>query len=201
MEELAHRPRGLILVTGTTGSGKSTTLASMIGSVNKSERRNIITIEDPIEYLHPDEKSVISQREIGADTRSFPEGPRRVLRQDPDIIMIGEVRDSETMSIALMAADTGHLVMSTLHTVDAAITFRSGGRESGDTCLTFSTSKANETRSSTASPIPRVSGAPAGSLPRRAQGVGAIPECTSGTALPAHAKPARYGLRAPMILR
>jgi twitching motility protein PilT len=122
VEELSHKPRGLILVTGTTGSGKSTTLASMIGSVNKSERRNIITIEDPIEYLHPDEMSVISQREIGADSRSFPEGLRRVLRQDPDIIMIGEIRDSETMSIALMAADTGHLVMSTLHTINASQT-------------------------------------------------------------------------------
>jgi twitching motility protein PilT len=122
VEELAHRPRGLVLVTGTTGSGKSTTLASMIGSVNKAERRNIITIEDPIEYLHSDVKSIISQREIGADSRSFPEGLRRVLRQDPDIIMIGEVRDSETMAIALMAADTGHLVMSTLHTVNASQT-------------------------------------------------------------------------------
>ena len=122
VEELAHKERGLILITGTTGSGKSTTLAAMIDSVNKSERRNIITIEDPIEYLFPDRMSIISQREIGSDCRSFPEGLRRILRQDPDIIMIGEVRDSETMSIALMAADTGHLVMSTLHTVDAAQT-------------------------------------------------------------------------------
>lgn len=122
VEELAHRERGLILLTGTTGSGKSTTLAAMIDSVNKKERRNIITIEDPIEYLFSDIKSIVSQREIGSDCRSFPEGLRRILRQDPDTIMIGEVRDSETMSIAMMAADTGHLVMSTLHTVDAAQT-------------------------------------------------------------------------------
>ena len=122
VEELAHRQRGLILLTGTTGSGKSTTLAAMINSVNKKERRNIITIEDPIEFLFPDHMSIISQREIGTDCRSFPEGLRRILRQDPDIIMIGEVRDSETMSIAMMAADTGHLVMTTLHTVDAAQT-------------------------------------------------------------------------------
>ncbi len=122
VEELAHRQRGLILVTGTTGSGKSTTLAAMINSVNEKERRNIITIEDPIEFLFVDKKSIISQREIGSDCRSFPEGLRRILRQDPDIIMIGEVRDSETMSIAMMAANTGHLVMSTLHTVDAAQT-------------------------------------------------------------------------------
>jgi twitching motility protein PilT len=122
VEELAHKQRGLILLTGTTGSGKSTTLAAMINSVNKKERRNIITIEDPIEYLFPDIKSVISQREIGTDCKSFPEGLRRILRQDPDTIMIGEVRDSETMGIAMMAADTGHLVMSTLHTVDAAQT-------------------------------------------------------------------------------
>jgi twitching motility protein PilT len=122
VKELAHRERGLVLLTGTTGSGKSTTLAAMINSVNKKQSKNIITVEDPIEYLFPDVKSIISQREIGTDCRSFPEGLRRVLRQDPDIIMIGEVRDAETMSIAMMAANTGHLVMSTLHTVDAAQT-------------------------------------------------------------------------------
>jgi len=122
VEELAHRERGLILLTGTTGSGKSTTLAAMIESINRQEKKNIITIEDPIEYLFSDKKSLISQREIGSDCRSFPEGLRRILRQDPDVIMIGEIRDSETMKIALMAADTGHLVMSTLHTVDASQT-------------------------------------------------------------------------------
>jgi twitching motility protein PilT len=122
VKELAHKERGMVLLTGTTGSGKSTTLAAMINSVNQSDSRNIITIEDPIEYLFPDIKSIISQREIGTDCRSFPEGLRRILRQDPDTIMIGEVRDAETMSIAMMAADTGHLVMSTLHTVDAAQT-------------------------------------------------------------------------------
>lgn len=122
VEKLALRPRGLVLVTGTVGSGKSTTLASMIDSINRSMARSIITIEDPIEFLHRDDKSLISQREIGLDTDSFAGALRHILRQDPDVILLGEIRDRETMAIALMAADTGHLVLSTLHTVDAAQT-------------------------------------------------------------------------------
>jgi len=122
VEQLALRPRGLVLVTGTVGSGKSTTLASMIDSINRRLARNIITIEDPIEFLHRDEKSLISQREIGLDTESFEGALRHILRQDPDVILLGEIRDRETMSIALTAADTGHLVLSTLHTIDAAQT-------------------------------------------------------------------------------
>ena len=120
VRELAFSPRGLILVTGRTGSGKSTTLASMIDAINSTTTRNIITIEDPIEFLHRDNLSFIHQRELGLDTRSFHDGLKYVLRQDPDIILVGEVRDLETMRTALMAADTGHLVLSTLHTIDAA---------------------------------------------------------------------------------
>lgn len=119
---LAGEERGIILVTGTTGSGKSTTLASMINLVNRSTAKHIVTIEDPIEFLHRDEKSLINQREVGTDTASFARALRRVLRQDPDIILIGEIRDSETAQIALSAAETGHLVLSTLHTVDATET-------------------------------------------------------------------------------
>ncbi|MEA1913227.1 MAG: PilT/PilU family type 4a pilus ATPase [candidate division WOR-3 bacterium] len=119
LEEMALAIRGLILVTGTTGSGKSTTLASMLEYLNKNKRKHIITIEDPIEYLLSDKKSIISQREIGTDTKSFRSSLRHVLRQDPDIIMIGEIRDTETMETALKAADTGHLVFSTLHTLNA----------------------------------------------------------------------------------
>jgi twitching motility protein PilT len=122
VEELALRPRGLILVTGVTGSGKSTALASMIQQINQHRRANIITIEDPIEFLHRDVLCHINQREIGNDTASFAQALRRVLRQDPDVIMIGEIRDLETLEIALKAADTGHLVFSTLHTTDAAQT-------------------------------------------------------------------------------
>lgn len=122
LAELALKPRGLILVTGTTGSGKSTTLAAMINHINKNQARNIITIEDPIEYLFRDEKSIISQREIGGDTVSFSSALKHVLRQDPDVIMIGEIRDKATMDVALKAADTGHLVMSTLHTLNATET-------------------------------------------------------------------------------
>jgi twitching motility protein PilT len=122
LKELALRPRGLIFVTGTVGSGKSTTLASMVSEINKTANKNIITIEDPIEFLHHDEKSIINQREIGSDTSSFHEALRHILRQDPDVILIGEIRDALTMEIALMAADTGHLVLSTLHTVDATQT-------------------------------------------------------------------------------
>jgi twitching motility protein PilT len=119
---LAFEERGIILLTGTTGSGKSTTLASMIDLVNHTMHKHIVTIEDPIEYLHRDAKSYISQREVGSDTASYTRALRRVLRQDPDIILIGEIRDAESAQIALSAAETGHLVLSTLHTVDATET-------------------------------------------------------------------------------
>ncbi len=122
IKDLALKQRGLIFVTGTVGSGKSTTLAAMIKEINQKASKNIITIEDPIEFLHHDEKSLINQREIGTDTTSFHEALRHILRQDPDVILIGEIRDALTMEIALMAADTGHLVLSTLHTVDATQT-------------------------------------------------------------------------------
>jgi twitching motility protein PilT len=122
VRDLSMSPRGLILVTGTVGSGKSTTLAAMVQAINTTVRKSIITIEDPVEFLIKDEKSIISQREVGMDTLSFHEGLRHILRQDPDVILIGEIRDIETMSIALMAADTGHLVLSTLHTTDSAQT-------------------------------------------------------------------------------
>jgi twitching motility protein PilT len=122
IRRLAIEERGIVLVTGTTGSGKSTTLASMIDLVNRSMRKHIVTIEDPIEFLHTDASSLINQREVGTDTVSFARALRRVLRQDPDIILIGEIRDSETAQIALSAAETGHLVLSTLHTVDATET-------------------------------------------------------------------------------
>ncbi|MDQ4127930.1 MAG: type IV pilus twitching motility protein PilT [Actinomycetota bacterium] len=119
---LAQEERGIILVTGTTGSGKSTTLAAMIDLVNHSMHKHIVTIEDPIEFLHRDDKSLINQREVGTDTLSFARALKRVLRQDPDLILIGEIRDSESAQIALSAAVTGHLVLSTLHTVDATET-------------------------------------------------------------------------------
>jgi len=122
INDLALRPRGLILVTGTVGSGKSTTLAAMVKHINQGLNASIITIEDPIEFLHRDEKSIINQREIGSDTASYHEALRHILRQDPDVILIGEIRDQETMEIALKAADTGHLVLSTLHTIDATQT-------------------------------------------------------------------------------
>jgi len=122
LEEIALKPRGLVLVTGITGSGKSTALASMIQFINEHRHANIITIEDPIEFLHRDINCNINQREVGTDTGSFGQALRRVLRQDPDIIMIGEIRDLETLEIALKAADTGHLVLSTLHTTDATQT-------------------------------------------------------------------------------
>ena len=120
--DLAMRKRGLILVTGTTGSGKSTTLAAMIGRINQALPLNIISIEDPIEFLHRDASGLIQQREVGSDTASFHVALRHILRQDPDVIMIGEIRDRETMEIALTAADTGHLVLSTLHTIDSTQT-------------------------------------------------------------------------------
>ncbi len=122
VEEIALEARGLILVTGTTGSGKSTTLASMIDYINQKKTCHIITIEDPIEFLHRDKKSVINQREVGFDTLSFSGALKSALRQDPDVILVGEMRDFETIETALVAAETGHLVLSTLHTVDAAET-------------------------------------------------------------------------------
>lgn len=120
--ELLYRPRGLILVTGPTGSGKSTTLASMIDIINRERDCHIITVEDPIEYYHSHKKSIVSQREVGRDVPTFREALRRALRQDPDVILVGEMRDLETMEAAISAAETGHLVFATLHTTGAAAT-------------------------------------------------------------------------------
>ena len=117
--KLAEVNRGIVLLTGTTGSGKSTTLAAMIDHINTTRARHIVTLEDPVEYLHRDKRSIVNQREIGADTECFPRAMRRILRQDPDVILIGEMRDEETVRTALSAAETGHLVLSTLHTLDA----------------------------------------------------------------------------------
>jgi twitching motility protein PilT len=122
LEDLSRRPRGLILVTGPTGSGKSTTLAAMIGQINNERSVHIITIEDPIEYLHTHRRSLINQRELGLDTRSFAQALRHALREDPDVILVGEMRDLETMALAITAAETGHLVFSTVHTNNAAQT-------------------------------------------------------------------------------
>lgn len=122
IRKIADESRGLILVTGTTGSGKSTTLASIVDYINSNRSVNIITIEDPIEYIHKDKKGIISQRQIGEDTESFSKALRAALRQDPDVILVGEMRDLETIEIALTAAETGHLVLSTLHTLDAVET-------------------------------------------------------------------------------
>jgi len=122
VQTLAEEHRGLILVTGATGSGKTTTLAAMIDHMNKTRTQHIITIEDPIEILHPDQGCIVNQREIGLDTTDFGQALRRALRQDPDIILIGELRDAETAQTALQAAESGHLVLSTLHTIDAAET-------------------------------------------------------------------------------
>ena len=119
---LAEEHRGLVLVTGATGSGKSTTLAAIVGHINSSRRQHIVTIEDPIEFLHDDRQCIVNQREVGLDTASFSEALRRALRQDPDVILIGELRDAETAQTAMQAAESGHLVLSTLHTVDAAET-------------------------------------------------------------------------------
>jgi twitching motility protein PilT len=119
VRDLAEEERGIVLLTGTTGSGKSTTLAAMIDHMNETMSKHIVTIEDPIEFVHADKRSVINQREIGMDTASFERALRRVLRQDPDVILIGEMRDEETVRAALSAAETGHLVLSTIHTVDA----------------------------------------------------------------------------------
>lgn len=122
VETLAGEHRGLILCTGATGSGKTTTLAAMVDHMNRTRRQHIVTIEDPIEILHDDHSSIVNQREVGLDTSSFGEALRRALRQDPDVILIGELRDAETAQTALQAAESGHLVLSTLHTVDAAET-------------------------------------------------------------------------------
>ncbi len=122
IKELAKKQRGLVLVTGPTGSGKSTTLASIIDYINKNRSAHILTLEDPIEYLHRHNKSIVNQREIGTDSKSFANALRSSLRQDPDVILVGEMRDLETISIALTAAETGHLVFSTLHTIGAAKT-------------------------------------------------------------------------------
>lgn len=122
LEGLSLRPRGLILVTGTTGSGKSTTLAAMVNHINNNKTSHIVTVEDPIEFLHRDEKSMINQREVGADTLSFGSALKSALRQDPDVILVGEMRDFETIETALVAAETGHLVLSTVHTADATET-------------------------------------------------------------------------------
>jgi twitching motility protein PilT len=122
VRRLAEEHRGLVLVTGATGSGKTTTLAAMIDHINRSRQQHIVTIEDPIEILHPDHSCIVNQREVGLDTTDFQQALRRALRQDPDVILIGELRDMETAQTALQAAESGHLVMSTLHTVDAAET-------------------------------------------------------------------------------
>ena len=122
VERLAGEHRGLVLVTGATGSGKTTTLAAMLDHINRTRQQHIVTIEDPIEVIHQDRMCIVNQREVGLDTESFHQALRRVLRQDPDVILIGELRDAETAQVALQAAESGHLVFSTLHTVDAAET-------------------------------------------------------------------------------
>jgi twitching motility protein PilT len=122
VETLSEEHRGLILVTGATGVGKTTTLAAMVGHINRMRRQHVVTIEDPIEFLHDDVQCIVNQREVGIDTESFNEALRRVLRQDPDVILIGELRDRESAETALQAAESGHLVLSTMHTVDAAET-------------------------------------------------------------------------------
>jgi len=124
LSKIADEQRGLVLVTGTTGSGKSTSLAAIIDHINNTRNSHVVTVEDPIEFLHKDKQSFITQREIDVDTRSFAEALRGALRQDPDVILVGEMRDLETVETALVAAETGHLVLSTLHTVDAAETIQ-----------------------------------------------------------------------------
>lgn len=122
LKDLAHKTRGLILVTGPTGSGKSTTLAAMINEINNTRNCHIITLEDPVEYLHKHKRSIVNQREIGHDTKSYANALRAALREDPDVILVGEMRDLETIQIAITAAETGHLVLSTLHTIGASKT-------------------------------------------------------------------------------
>jgi twitching motility protein PilT len=122
LRRIAEEERGLVLVTGTTGSGKSTTLAAMIDHINRSRCSHVMTVEDPIEFLHRDSRSIVNQREVSVDTRSFAQALRSALRQDPDVILVGEMRDFETIETALLAAETGHLVFSTLHTLDATET-------------------------------------------------------------------------------
>ncbi|UCE22051.1 MAG: PilT/PilU family type 4a pilus ATPase, partial [Candidatus Aminicenantes bacterium] len=122
LEMISLEQRGLVLCTGTTGSGKTTTLASMVDFINTQRTENIITIEDPIEYLHRDKKSTVCQREVGVDVKNFSRGLRAALREDPDVILVGEMRDKDTIETAIVAAETGHLVMSTLHTLDAVET-------------------------------------------------------------------------------
>jgi twitching motility protein PilT len=122
LKKLADNRRGMIILTGTTGSGKSTTLAAMIDHINSTRSENVLTVEDPIEYIHRNKRSIVAQRELGGDTESFVTALRHALRQDPDVILVGEIRDLETMSIALTAADTGHLVLTTLHTLNAVET-------------------------------------------------------------------------------
>jgi twitching motility protein PilT len=122
IQQIAQEPRGLVLVTGITGSGKSTTLAAIVEEINRTRAHHIVTIEDPIEFMFTDRKSVINQREVGSDTLDFASALRAALRQDPDVILVGELRDHETVQVALNAAETGHLVLSTLHTIDAAET-------------------------------------------------------------------------------
>lgn len=119
MRSLVERPQGLVVVTGPTGSGKSTTLAALIGHLNETKRLHILTLEDPIEYLHRHQRSIVNQREVGSDTKAFARGLRAALRQDPDVILVGEMRDLETISTAITAAETGHLILTTLHTPDA----------------------------------------------------------------------------------
>jgi twitching motility protein PilT len=122
VRELLDRPRGLVMITGPTGSGKTTTLATMIDDINRRQAKHIVTIEDPIEFVHPHRKSIVTQREVGTDVSGFAEAMRRVLRQDPDVILLGEMRDYETISTAITAAETGHLVFGTLHTTGSART-------------------------------------------------------------------------------
>ena len=122
LKTIAEEERGLVLVTGTTGSGKSTTLAAMIDHINQTRSAHVMTVEDPIEFLHRDSKSMVNQREVAVDTRSFAQALRSALRQDPDVILVGEMRDFETIETGLLAAETGHLVFSTLHTLDATET-------------------------------------------------------------------------------
>src|SRR5438445_82504 len=124
MRTLADSPRGLVLITGPTGTGKTTTIASMIGHINRSRRAHIVTIEDPIEVVHDDELSIIQQREVGIDTGSYQAALKHVVRQDPDVIFVGEIRDAESALSAIQAAETGHLVISTLHTIDCMETIK-----------------------------------------------------------------------------